>query len=145
MEFHDVFNELMSARTLSNYQLSKDTGISDSLIGYWRNGKRKPSLENLRILSQYFNISIDFLITGEESAKQIRDIESILSDDESTLLEYYNSLDPTGKHELLEYAQFKMFQQFKNSESNLSSKEEKSKLQERYSSLDQENSSDIIA
>lgn len=145
MEFHDVFNELMTARTLTNYQLSKDTGISDSLIGYWRNGKRKPSLENLRILSQYFNISIDFLITGEENAKQIRDIEDILSDDERTLLKYYNSLDPTGKHELLEYAQFKMFQQFKNSEINLSSNEEKSKLQERYSFLDQENSSDIIA
>ncbi len=145
MEFHDVFNELMTARNLSNYQLSKDTGISDSLIGYWRNGKRKPTLENLRILSQYFNISTDFLITGEESTKQIRDIGSMLSDDENTLLKYYNSLDPTGKHELLEYAQFKMVQQSKNSENNLTSKKEKSKLQERYSSLDQESSRDIIA
>lgn len=145
MEFHDVFNELMTARTLSNYQLSKDTGISDSLIGYWRNGKRKPSLENLRILSQYFNISIDFLITGEENTKQIRDTGVILSDDESILLEYYTSLDLAGKHELLEYAQFKMFQQFKNSENNLSGKEKKNKFQERLSSLDQENSSDIIA
>lgn len=145
MEFHDIFNELMTKHALSNYQLSKDTGISDSLIGYWRNGKRKPSLENLRILSEYFNISIDFLITGKEISKHIRDTKTSLSDDETTLLEYFNSLDSTGKAELLDYAQFKVFQSFKSSKDSLSTKEKSSKIQERYSSLDQRNNGNIIA
>ncbi len=145
MKFNDIFDELMTSRSLSNYQLSKDTGISDSLIGYWRNGKRKPSLENLRILSKYFNTSVDFLITGEESSKHIRDTESLLSDDEATLLKYFNCLDSTGKTELLEYAQFKMLQSLRKSDSSMINEKANDKIQGKYIPLGQKNSDNIIA
>lgn len=145
MKFNEIFDELMTSRSLSNYQLSKDTGISDSLIGYWRNGKRKPSLENLRILSKYFNTTVDFLITGEESSKHIRDTKPSLSDDETALLKYFNCLDSTGKTELLEYAQFKMFQSLKKSDSSMVNEKDNDKIQGKYIPLNPENSNNIIA
>lgn len=145
MQFNEIFNELMTSRSLSNYQLGKDTGISDSLIGYWRNGKRKPSLENLRILSEYFNTTVDFLITGKESTKHNRDTKSLLSDDETTLLKCFNCLDSTGKAELLEYAQFKMFQSLKKSDSSIVDEKDNDKIQGKYIPLNQENSNNIIA
>ena len=52
----------MDTRNVSSYRLSKDIGVSDSLIGYYRMGKNSPSLENLVKIADYFEISVDKLI-----------------------------------------------------------------------------------
>lgn len=99
MDFCKVFDELMTSRGLSNYQLSKDTGISDSLIGYWRTGKRKPSLENLVLLTDYFKISIDELVFGKKNISILFGNES-LNPDEEELIATYNKLDRRGQHRI---------------------------------------------
>jgi transcriptional regulator with XRE-family HTH domain len=43
-----------------------DLNISREVISYYENGKRNPNIEMLKTLSKYFNVSIDFLINGEE-------------------------------------------------------------------------------
>ena len=40
------------------------------LNGSYENGKREPSLAMPVMMSGYFNVSIDFLITGEEFKKR---------------------------------------------------------------------------
>lgn len=97
MEFKNTFDSQMKRLGLSNYQLSKDTGISDSLIGYWRSGKRKPTLDNLIILAKYFNVTLDYLVFGGEDTSIMLGIDS-LSNDERELIETYNKLDRRGQH-----------------------------------------------
>lgn len=99
MEFHNIFDEHMKKLKLSNYQLSKDTGISDSLIGYWRCGKRKPTLDNLILLAKYFNVTIDYLVTGIQDSSIMFDNIS-LSSDEKELVETYKQLDRRGQHRI---------------------------------------------
>ena len=43
-----------------------DLSISREALSYYENGKRSPDLDMLVRLSQYFNVSIDYLITGKE-------------------------------------------------------------------------------
>ena len=72
MQLAQVLNKLMSEHgNLSAYKLSKETGISDRLIGYWKNGDKLPSAENIVILATYFGISTDYLLglTDEPSKK----------------------------------------------------------------------------
>ena len=97
MEFKNTFDSQMKRLGLSNYQLSKDTGISDSLIGYWRSGKRKPTLDNLIILAKYFNVTLDYLVFGGENTSIMLGTDS-LSNDERELIETYNKLDRRGQH-----------------------------------------------
>ncbi len=47
-----------------------DLSISREALSYYENGKRSPKIETLVILSNYFNVSIDYLITGKEFKKR---------------------------------------------------------------------------
>lgn len=97
MEFYTVLDKEMKLRNLSNYQLSKETGISDSLISYWRNGKRKPTLDNLILLAKHFNVTIDYLVFGSQNSSIMFGNDS-LSNDENELISTYNRLDRRGQH-----------------------------------------------
>ena len=43
-----------------------DLNISREALSYYENGKREPSIAMLIRMSQYINVSIDYLITGKE-------------------------------------------------------------------------------
>lgn len=43
-----------------------DLNISREALTYYENGKREPSIVMLIRMSQYINVSIDYLITGKE-------------------------------------------------------------------------------
>lgn len=53
----------------SQLKVALDLNISREALSYYENGKRSPDLEMLVELSNYFNESIDFLITGKEHKK----------------------------------------------------------------------------
>ncbi len=54
----------------SQLKIAMDLNISREVISYYENGKRNPGLEMLLTLSNYFNKSIDYLITGNEFTKK---------------------------------------------------------------------------
>ncbi len=94
MKVSQILNELMTKSNISAYKISKETGISDRLIGYWKNGDKMPSAENLLTIANYFGISVDYLLTGKEKDQQ-------LNDDEQELLEYYKKLPEHGRMKLI--------------------------------------------
>ena len=51
----------------SQLKVAMDLSISREALSYYENGKRSPDVEMLLLLSQYFGVSIDYLITGKES------------------------------------------------------------------------------
>lgn len=57
-------------RNLNQQKVAMDLNISREALSHYENGKREPSIEMLRNLSKYFNVSIDFLINGEEFKKR---------------------------------------------------------------------------
>lgn len=57
-------------KNLNQLKVAMDLNISREALSYYENGKREPSLEMLNRLSKYFNVSIDFLINGEEFKKR---------------------------------------------------------------------------
>ncbi len=52
-------------------EVSKETGISQSIIAYLETGKREPNLENLGILSNFYNVNINWLL-GMTEQKELR-------------------------------------------------------------------------
>lgn len=51
-------------------KVAMDLSISREALSHYENGKRSPDVDMLLLLSKYFNVSIDFLITGEEFKKK---------------------------------------------------------------------------
>ena len=54
----------------SQLKVALALNISRESLSYYENGKRCPDIETLKLLSQYFNVSIDFLINGKEFSKK---------------------------------------------------------------------------
>ena len=61
-KFKEVFVKLLQERNISAYKLSADIGFPQSTISYWKNGKKTPSAENLIIIADYFDVSVDYLL-----------------------------------------------------------------------------------
>ena len=57
-------------RKLNQQKVALDLNISREALSHYENGKREPSLNMLVIMSKYFNVSIDYLITGKEFIKK---------------------------------------------------------------------------
>lgn len=56
-------------RKLNQLKVAMDLNISREALSHYENGKREPSLEMLQKMSEYFGVSIDYLITGSEYSK----------------------------------------------------------------------------
>lgn len=54
----------------SQLKVAMDLSISREALSHYENGKRSPDISMLVAFSDYFNVSIDFLITGKEFKKK---------------------------------------------------------------------------
>ena len=58
--------ELRRQKGLSQLKVAMDISISREALSYYENGKRSPDLQMLVILSDYFDASIHYFVTGKE-------------------------------------------------------------------------------
>nr|WP_207742004.1 helix-turn-helix transcriptional regulator [[Clostridium] symbiosum] len=52
----------MSKSDKTAYQVSKDTGIAQSVLSDWKTGRSKPKADKLKILADYFGVPIDYFL-----------------------------------------------------------------------------------
>ena len=62
--------EIRKNKKLNQLQVAMALNISREALSHYETGKREPSLSLLVQMSNYFNVSIHFLITGEEFEKK---------------------------------------------------------------------------
>lgn len=62
--------KIRKERNLNQLKVAMDLDISREALSHYENGKRDPGINMLKRLSEYFNVSIDFLINGEEFKKR---------------------------------------------------------------------------
>lgn len=63
---YDIFEQLLQRLGISAYKFCKDTGISQSTISTWKKKRNIISGDIAKQIADYFNITVDYLITGEE-------------------------------------------------------------------------------
>ena len=59
---YEKFAELLEKNNKTAYQVSKETGIPQSVLSDWKRGRSKPKAEKLKILSDYFGVSIEYFL-----------------------------------------------------------------------------------
>lgn len=55
---------------LSQITVSKETGIHQSYLSKYENGTLEPSIEQLGILANYYQVSVDWLIGNIHNGKE---------------------------------------------------------------------------
>lgn len=64
----EILYKLLEDKHVSQSELSNDLCVQQQTIWKWLRKRVYPSLDNLMQLSDYFNVSIDYLVYGEEGA-----------------------------------------------------------------------------
>jgi transcriptional regulator with XRE-family HTH domain len=96
---YEIFEELLVKFNVTAYKVSKETGVPQSTLSSWKSKKNKISPENAEILAKYFNVSIDYLMTGIENEQgsnyylndETKEIAQEIFDNPDLRLLYYAS------------------------------------------------------
>ncbi|MFQ9509533.1 MAG: helix-turn-helix domain-containing protein [Lachnospiraceae bacterium] len=64
---YSVFEQLLQKFGVTAYKVSKETGVTQASLSTWKSGKSTPSSETLQKIANYFGVTIDYLMTGEEA------------------------------------------------------------------------------
>lgn len=66
MEFNEKLQRLRKEQNLTQEELAEKLFVSRTAISKWESGRGYPSIDSLKIIAKYFNITIDELIGSEE-------------------------------------------------------------------------------
>ena len=70
---YKIFEKLMEEYNVTAYKVSKETGIATSTLSDWKKGRSTPKQDKLQKIADYFNVTIDYLLTGNNPEKKERD------------------------------------------------------------------------
>lgn len=59
---YEKYVEIRDSKNLTDYRVSADTGITKSTFSDWKSGRSKPKLDKLKILADYFGVSIEYFL-----------------------------------------------------------------------------------
>ncbi len=62
----DRIKELRSKKKWTQAELAKKINVSQQTIGSWEVGRAEPSSDALSTLAKLFEVSVDYLLNGEE-------------------------------------------------------------------------------
>ncbi len=62
LTFAEKIRLLREEKELNQTQLGQAVGMTQRKISYLENGKYEPSLEDIRLLCRFFNVSADYLL-----------------------------------------------------------------------------------
>lgn len=55
-------SELLTENKISKRELARKLGVSSTSISDWSTGKIQPTAENIYLISEYFQVSADYLL-----------------------------------------------------------------------------------
>lgn len=89
MEFVQNILNVAKKQKLTEQKICELINGNKSTVYDWKKGKSKPKADELIILSEYLNVTIDYLLKGTDSTK--------LTQDEEYILSIYNQLTEKNK------------------------------------------------
>ena len=66
MEFHEKLQELRKNRKLTQEELAEILYVSRTAISKWESGRGYPSIDSLKQIALFFNVTIDDLLSSEK-------------------------------------------------------------------------------
>ncbi|MCL2798428.1 MAG: helix-turn-helix transcriptional regulator [Firmicutes bacterium] len=91
---------------LSHESLAKKIGYSRSIIGFWENGKKKPTAEALIALAKFFDVTVDYLLGLENNPETpyhppLKKTKIPTITEPSEIQEIYDQLSPLNRGKLI--------------------------------------------
>ena len=57
---YKVYVELRDKKGVSDYRVSRETGITKSTFSDWKSGRSNPKIEKIKKLADYFGVPVEY-------------------------------------------------------------------------------------
>lgn len=107
MEFSKTLKNLREIRDITQDELAKQLKVSRPTIAGYETKHRQPDFDKLLMISDFFQVSVDYLLTGKNPDKSTTiDIPPISEKNlDRKVMNKYKELSLNDKQELLNYIQ----------------------------------------
>lgn len=104
--FADRLKQLRSEKGLVQKDMAKFLNITTSAYGYYEQGKRNPDPKTLMKLSDFFNVSVDYLLGKTDVRNYLDDSNTTIAlhSDETSL--DYSDLSDEAKKEVQDFIEY---------------------------------------
>ena len=92
----------MERKGINNTDLGLALGVSDVSVGYWRHGRRVPSLQQVVAMAQYFDVSADFLLGLSDSPNRARSLADDLGLSDKAIVNMRAIAGESDKRDMLD-------------------------------------------
>lgn len=65
---YEIYCKLRDLRGVKDADVVRATGITKSTFSDWKSGRSEPKRDKLQKIADYFNVTVDYLMTGEETS-----------------------------------------------------------------------------
>ena len=101
---YEIFEKLMKERGVTPYRVHKETGVAQSTLSDWKNGKCRPKIDKIRAIADYFGVSVDYLLGNEPKEKTPAEADVTFDDFTYAMYGEAKELTDEDKNMLLEMA-----------------------------------------
>lgn len=93
----EKLKELRKEKGISLKELGAEMGVAESTMSLYENGKRQPDYETLLKLAEYFGVTVDYLLRGNNDEERLPEELVILNRNAK-------KMSPENRKKLLEMA-----------------------------------------
>lgn len=87
--FSERLKELRKKKGMTQIQFAEVFNISSGTIAMWETGKRKPDLETIKNIAEFFDVSVDYLIGNKQEKEPEGETPFELTQDEYEVLQLF--------------------------------------------------------
>ncbi len=105
MKFGETLKNLRDIKGITQENLGVFLGVSRATIAGYETKNHQPDYEKLEKLANYFDVSIDYLLTGQESLHVERMRRPIINEKvlDTEVIKVYKELPAEAKQDVLKY------------------------------------------
>lgn len=114
MDFSSRLKHLRKKYKLTQGELAAVIGLKSTAISNYESKRNEPSFEKLILLSEYFNVSCDYMLGITDNSLRIGSED--LDNDTAEFIKLYKKLNKINANEIKDYAKYLLYKQDKLAE-----------------------------
>lgn len=113
MTVYERFAELLQKKGVRVADVTRATQIKSTVFSEWKKGKAQPKADKLQKIADYFGVSMDYLLTGQEPEATWDGPSDLpaFTIGELQLLEIYKQLSEEKQADMIKFGQFLLSRQ----------------------------------
>lgn len=90
--FSERLNKLRNEKGITLKEMADELNTTEATLSRYENGIREPKMEFIKLISNYFSVSTDYLLGESEERSRADEIKETISSDPE-LLEFWDKLN----------------------------------------------------